>query len=300
MGILDAGGIAMNQTIRRRAKAIGWCIGLVVWTGSTLRAQVIVNGVFTMQADGSDVRKVVKVDGYYDHSVPRWSHDGKRLTFYAKPIQGNGWRTFVVNVDGTELREAGANVAPDWSPDDKQLAFRENLVGKGLPNIYVQNLDGQGLDTIAAGHSPRWSPDGAKLAFSDLRTLHVLDLVSGDDRSLFETNFEEVSHGFDWSPNGKQLAVVVRQHPGAKKQLLFVSAQGAAAGLRNRLQGEMGGTVSWSPDGKQLVYSENNKIRILDVEGQGAGRLVRNQKGKCRHPSFSPDGKRIAFVSDRL
>lgn len=53
-----------------------------------------------------------------------------------------------------------------------------------------------------------------------------------------------------------------------------------------------------SPDGKQLVFDWNGDIWTVPVEGGTATPLTRNAS-RDRQPHFSPDGKQIAFVSDR-
>ena len=255
--------------------------------------------IFIMKVDGSQVRKLAQVDGCHDHSVPRFSHDGKRVAFDAT-AGGNAVRAlYVVNVDGSGLEKLGGNARPDWSPDDKQVAFDRFPTG-GAGEAYVQNLDGEGETLVTSGISPRWSPDASGLAVSDRANVRIIDLVSGESRSLFDHDFAEVFNGFSWSPDGKRLAVVVRPERGKSRELLLVDARGAAQGMTKRWRGEMGGHVSFSPDGKKLVFADALKMRIVDVEGDDQPRLLPGQAGtKNKHPCWSPDGQWIVFSSDR-
>ena len=119
-----------------------------------------------MAIDGQYVRKLAQVDGYSDHAVPCWSHDGNFVAFDALPTGGGNRKCFVIAADGSVLREIGGNAMPAWSPDDKRLAFQvTSRDGRDL--IVVQNQDDQRRVEIGSGMSPCWSPDGSKLAVSD-------------------------------------------------------------------------------------------------------------------------------------
>lgn len=267
---------------------------------SAARAADEQSAIFVMKVDGSEVRKLAQADGFSDHATPRWSHDGKRVAFDAMPA-GEGPRScFVVNDDGTDLRlVADGQSCPDWSPDDKQLVVHEYQDNGGGPHVIVQNLDGQGRVDLGPGMCPRWSPDGGRLAVGEGHTLRIVDLVTNQGKQLFDAPIFQLFHGCGWSPDGKRLAVALRTEVGAKRQLMIVSAEGSAKGLTLRDKSSLGGHVSFSPDGKQLVFTSENTIYIIDVEGTSPSRIVAGQRGKSRNPHWSPDGQWIVFASDR-
>ncbi len=176
------------------------------------------NAVFVMQADGKRARQLARVDENSCHGYPRWSHDGKRVAFEVLVVGTKVRKHYRINADGTDLKELGTHSMPDWSPDDKQLVSQRFLGGNNSPEIFVQNSDGEGAELIARGRSPRWSPDGGKLALSDLTMLRTVDLVTGEETLLFDEPVESIFSGFDWSPDGKKLAVVVRPQPNAPRK----------------------------------------------------------------------------------
>jgi Tol biopolymer transport system component len=256
------------------------------------------SAIYTMAIDGQYVRKLAQVDGYSDHAAPRWSRDGNFVAFDAMPAGGGRRKCFVIAADGSVLREIGGGSMPAWSPNDKQNALQVST-RDGRELIALQNQDGQGRVEIGPGMSPCWSPDGSKLAVTDGHMLRVIDLTTSEEVALFDEPFFELFNGFDWSPDGRRLAVAVRTAAGAQRQLLFVSAQGAAKNVITRLRANLGGFVSFSPDGRELVFSTNNTIHTVDVSGGAAPRPVPGQRGKNRNPDWSPDGKMIVFVSNR-
>ncbi len=251
--------------------------------------------IFVMKTDGTQVRKVADVPGYDEHTVPRWSHDGRMIAFDASQGPQGKRSFFVVNADGTGLKELGHDARPDWSPDDKQIAYD---VYAGNLEVHVQNLDGTGRTRFASGVCPRFSPDGSKLAVTDHKMLRVVDLVTGEEIELFDKPFEYLFAGYNWSPDGRWLALSANPGQNAKWKMMLVSSEGEQQGLKLLRESWQGGSISFSPDGKQLVFDDKWKIYTLTLDG-GTPRLVSGQKGKNKDPHWSPDGKWIVFSSDR-
>ncbi len=222
---------------------------------------------------------------YREHSSPAWSHAGRRLAFDAIEASTGKKKIFVVNVDGSGLADLGEGAVPDWSPDDKQIVFAHG------GEVMVQNSDGKGRTVMASGNAGRWSPDGSKIAYTQPRGLHVLDLVSGEDHGRIDVPVRDVSHGCDWSPDGRRLAVVVRRD--RERELLFVTAEGPIE-LTSRLTRNVDGRIAWSHDGKHIVFSSGRILYLLAPEGKGT-QIVPGQKGVSVEPCWSPDDQWLAF-----
>jgi len=112
--------------------------------------------------------------------LPRWSPDGKQITFFAHP-PGEPWQIYVIPAEGGSpeliFRSTINSADPNWSPDGKSLAFGENSLNNQGSAIYVLDLktrkptklpDSNGL------YSPRWSPDGRYIAAIPLDSLKLM------------------------------------------------------------------------------------------------------------------------------
>ncbi len=200
------------------------------------------------------------------------------------------WEIYVMDNHGGNQRNLTNNPAddrfPSWSPDGKRIVFmsdRDGHVPKGgvLPNfeIYVMDADGSNQQNLTnhPSHdiSPAWSPDGKRIAFTSYRDGHV-----------------HAIHGW---PTAE---IYVMDADGGNPQH-----------LTNDLNDDR--FPSWSPDGKRIVFSSerdghfigdfeitSSEIYVMDADGGNQQRLTENRKNDW-HPSWSPDGKRIAFSSDR-
>jgi WD40 repeat protein len=271
--------------------------------GATRAAEAQPRSLFVMNRDGSGVRNVSQIEGYQSLGSPRWSHDGKRLVFDACNVDSAANRCFAVAADGSGLADVAPGALADWSPDDKQLAFAGGQNASLKKGIWVQNTSGQGRQWLATGTAPHWSPDGGQIAHV-ADTLMILDLAQGTNRAVFEPTerITNIRFGFDWSPDGERLAVVV-ERDGAR-EVVIVNAAGAKQGMRTRLKAPAH-DVAWSRDGKTLavsIYAEamrEHRIHLLSADGEDLPVEIPGQKGDNREPAWSPDDSVLALTSSR-
>jgi len=174
----------------------------------------------------------------------------------------------------------------------------------------------------------RWSPDSGMIAVLALQNgrpqVVGIPLDGGPVRPL--TDAPDGVFGFEWSPNGKQLAYLTRDPVSAeearqRQERSFViradapdrptrlAVQDAAnAGSRRLITPptQYVDAFSWSPDGRELAYSAAPKAgftspyytRIYAVAPDGgAPRTIVDRPGTNSGPRFSPDGRSIAFIS---
>ena len=138
-----------------------------------------------------------------------WSPDGQKIAFQMRP-KGENWDIYVMNADGSGLRNLSRNrshdVDADWSPDGRSIVFRTSRHGKW--ELYVMNADGSGQERLtrtAANESrPSWSPDGQKIAFTREAghnfELYVMNADGSGQRRLTPNSPVDRWVAFAWSP----------------------------------------------------------------------------------------------------
>src|SRR5207247_3890274 len=125
--------------------------------------------IFTMNADGTDRRKIVDAPpprggATTENSSPRWSPDGKHIAFARSGTETG--EIFLVNPDGSGETKLTDGFSPSWSADGRSLAFD---TGGGFPSfVYTIRADGSGRRRVSpiAGETPAWSPNGSRIVFT--------------------------------------------------------------------------------------------------------------------------------------
>lgn len=218
----------------------------------------------------------------------------------------SGW-IYVAAADGTAARRLIRGSGATFSPDGSRLAFSR------ADHLYVAYADGTGerrLTRAGRGFGVRWSPDGRRLAFtSHYRTGRFAVYVANADGSgvrplVKPAHAREESSFPAWAPDGGLIAFASTRTHLENPEIYVVRPNGT--GLR-RLTHTVGdaetlgddGMPTWSPDGKQIVFTSNrtgtNALWVMRADGTLERKLYDSKRTDELDPQFSPDGRRIAF-----
>jgi TolB protein len=141
-----------------------------------------VDGIFTMNADGTGLRQITQrhVPTTSEDHHPSWSPNGSRIVFQrlnTKAMPLGATALFVVNADGTHLKRLtswrlNAN-NPVWSPDGKRIAFStyDPPVSGKHTNVFTIRPNGKGLHQLThytgslQAYVDDWSPNARQIVF---------------------------------------------------------------------------------------------------------------------------------------
>jgi dipeptidyl aminopeptidase/acylaminoacyl peptidase len=194
------------------------------------------------------------------------------------------------------------------SPDGKQVAYvlttadqkrnrRDNSIwlvaidGKSAP----RRLTAEGVNST----SPRWSPDGSRLAFLSTRgtpaageteaprpRIYILHLDGGEAQAL--THLKNGAGVFQWSPDGKRFVVVSRTGPSDN-----VTPAARKSDVRHYSH------ISYKFNDTGWFDDKRSHLWVADAASGAAKQITSGEDWNDTDPQWSPDGTRIAFVSDR-
>jgi dipeptidyl aminopeptidase/acylaminoacyl peptidase len=255
-------------------------------------------------------------------NFPTWSPDGKELAFAMK---GSIWRLRLGETTAHELvAEEGYASQPAWSPDGRWIVYTSD----SNEQIHLRLLDLHTGKTVAltSGNSvnvePEWSPDGARLAYVSTvphgnYNIYIMPIADGRAAppQMITADFElkppTVYYGQwalhihpTWTRDGHELIFISnRDNKNGSGGFYWMKAEAGAEMHRFYYE-----ETTWkarptlSPDGAKLVYSSYlgrqwQQLWAIPPKGGDVFPLTYGDFDRTT-PRWSPDGHRIAFISN--
>jgi hypothetical protein len=265
----------------------------------------------TVPIESTDRRVVYVAPGRFE--APNWMPDGKSLLF-----NRNGHIEKIAVTGGTpETIDTGfanrCNNDHGISPDGHLLAISDQSQEEHRSLVYVLPITG-GTPKRLTQNSPSywhgWSPDGKTLAFVGERNgnfdIYAIPVTGGEEKRL--TTAPGLDDGPDYSPDGKY--IYFNSERTGQMQIWRMRADGS-----EQEQVTSDEHNNWfphiSPDGKWMVFlsydtsvkghpeDKDVMLRLMSLADKKITVLAKlfGGQGTINVPSWSPDSKKLAFVS---
>lgn len=226
---------------------------------------------------------------------------------YLGPTAFGTRMTGAENLDHISSATVGADFDPDISRDGTFIVFASTQ-HTDTADIYRKSVHGHTITQLTndAGNDlmPVISPDGDRIAFASDRdgTWNIYVMNIGGGQAVQLTNDSSPQLHPSWSPDGRSLVYCSLGAASGRWELWAMDALNPA--VRHFLG--YGLLPDWSPTGDKIVFQRSRQrgdrlfgiwtIDYTNGEGANPTEIVSSPVAACVNPSFSPDGKRIAFA----
>jgi Tol biopolymer transport system component len=222
---------------------------------------------------------------------------------------------FVISANGKEQRqlthtpESEGNLA--WTTNGKEILF--SVFKDGTSRLFAIDANGKNQRELTKlpGRAPTLSPEGKRVVYmagSWTATRLTVALLDGSNARQI-TDDSSIAWNNHWSPDGKRIAFTSRENPKSELAVFVMNADGSSRRQVTHVPAEEGGAQwpVWSAEGRRFAIQVNSRtqkntahIWIVDVASGEAHKLAAHTKAYVDEtPSWFPDGKRVAFQSNR-
>ena len=235
---------------------------------------------------------------------------GERVTGTVQ--QRVGKEIYICDYDGeNQVRitfNKSLNISAEWAPDGRRLAYTSwsagnaDLVVASIYQTVAPQRPARGNANVM-NMLPAWSPDGGRLAFVSNRDgndeIYVMNVDGTDLRRI--THNQAIDSSPTWSPSGTQIAFTSDRS--GSPQIYITTADGAG-GAQPLTRESYCDRPTWSPGPyNEIAYTSRTGPNVFDIKvidvGTGQSRQLTLGGGHNESPAFAPNGRHLAFMSNR-
>ncbi|HKG93535.1 MAG TPA: S9 family peptidase [Gemmatimonadaceae bacterium] len=295
---------------------------LVTFTGLALLASVAATGAAQQGA-----RRAITFDDFAAVkavSDPQLSPDGRQLLYAVRATEvGANRRTTTTYLAAVASGDAGARAFPDdttratearWSPDGRRVAY---VAGGQLWVADANGANRRQLSRLNGGASgPVWAPSGDRIAFvSSVYPECTTDECNGardkaKDTSKVKAHVADqlmYRHWNAWDEGTRSHLFVVSPDGGAPRDLVpgarYDVPPGPFGGSEGYAFAQDGQTLAFTAKdaGREEAWSTDANVYLVSagMGTQAPTPITAENKGADQNPVFSPDGRWIAYASQR-
>jgi Tol biopolymer transport system component len=266
--------------------------------------------VYSMKADGSDVRQLTNFGSNPTANSESWSPDGRQLVFDVFPPNAPG-QLWLMHADGSDQHQLLKNSSygeyiPSFTPDGRAVVFsRCPAAGSNGCGIYRVQTDGTGLTAITISppgvvdFAPVYSPDGRKIAFVSFArggVLIAVYLMNPDGSDIRELTPPWIGGDCpNWSPDGEKIAFssngCIGDHGAGfvlNEELWVINRDGTELTRLTNTNDDWHGYLnsphdagpSWSPEGGAITFARfspslaSSAIYVINPDGSGLRQVL--------------------------
>jgi Tol biopolymer transport system component len=310
---VHAGLVVCSHDAATRETAIFTNVARKTFDSEAAAARLRESSLETIEIETGRRKLIYRARHHFE--APNWSPDGRRFVFnqegllYTLPTGGGTPSRLDTGVADRCNNDHG------YSPDGNWLAISHSKRGQSIVSV-LPSSGGAPRQVTPDGPSywHGWSPDGRTLAYCAERDgefdVYAIPAAGGNESRL--TTAPGLDDGPDYTPDGKQI-----YFNSVRSGLMKLWRMNADGSQQEQVTTDTD-YADWfphpSPDGRWLVFLSYDKtvsghpedkdvvLRMMPLSG-GTPRVLATLfggQGTINVPSWSPDGKHVAFVSYRL